>query len=63
MTCSAQIFIGWAGHLLTGNCRNIVTGVIQDIKTTPTEILIEFDLHAGEVIGIGTYRSRLISAP
>ena len=39
---------------LTGNRRDIVTGVAQDIDAAATEILIELELHAREVMGMGT---------
>ena len=63
MTGLNHDFVGCTRHVLTRNRRDIVTGVAQDIDAAATEILVEFEVHAGEVIGIGTYRSRLISAP
>jgi len=32
-------------------------------KPTLAEVLVELELHAGDATGMGTWRSRLISAP
>jgi len=49
--------------LLTGNRGHNMTGVAQNIDATTAKVLVKFQLHAGEAIGIGTWGSRLISAP
>lgn len=36
------------------NCGDIVTGTYQNINATPAEVLVKLQLHAAEVIGIGT---------
>jgi hypothetical protein len=48
------IFISSARHLLTGNHRDIVADVAQDINAAAAKVLVEFQFHAGEIIGMDT---------
>src|SRR5271157_1146546 len=42
---------------------NIMTGLIEKMNGSRTEILVQFELHAALIPGKSTKRSRLISAP
>lgn len=52
-----------ARHRLLDHCRDIVTGVAQQIRASGTEVFVELDLQAECFRGTSTYRSRDISAP
>ena len=58
-----EVLVAGPAQVLTRHRGDVVPGRSQDLGTSPSEVLVELQLHQDATARTFTYRSRAISAP